>query len=194
MREYRSSTRVLRTTSPRPSKWRSYQLPTRVLGCSAALIPLSADSAPLVQTPIAVSGDRAMPRTFCEQLLFVHQASHPLTRTLDPLIPQLGMYPWAPIHPTIGLENDLHLVSEFGIFPAVLARRALAPGIVPADRHIEHSAHQRDGILVPVFPNELVSHALSREKMPTAFFRISRSCLTISNSRLRRRTSSSWSV
>jgi hypothetical protein len=31
----------------------------------------------------------------------------------------------------IGLENDFDLVGEFGIFSAVLARRALTPGIVP---------------------------------------------------------------
>jgi hypothetical protein len=76
----------------------------------------------------------------------------------------------ATVHTTIGLDNAFDLVGEFGIFSAGLARRALTPGIVSADRHFEHSAHQRKGSLVPVLLNELVSHTLSREKMPTAFF------------------------
>src|SRR5579875_999868 len=38
--------------------------------------------------------------------------------------------------------------------------------------------------------NELIAHCGPREKMPSAFFKISRSCLTTSSSRLRRRTSS----
>ena len=93
----------------------------------------------------------------------------------------------ATVHTTIGLENAFDLVGEFGIFSAVLARLALAPGIVSTDRHVKHSAHQRKGSLVPVLLNEMVSHSLSREKMSTAFFRMSRSCLTIANSRLSRR-------
>src|SRR5258708_34454261 len=45
-------------------------------------------------------------------------------------------------------------------------------------------------MLVPMLCNELICHCGPREKMLSAFFSISRSCFTISNSRLRRRTSS----
>jgi hypothetical protein len=77
---------------------------------------------------IALGRDRAMPGTFRRQPLFAHQPGHPLARALDPWGWQLGMDPRAAVHATIGLENACDLVGEFGIFSAVLARRALAPG------------------------------------------------------------------
>lgn len=116
-----------------------------------------------------------MPGPFRTQLLFAHQPGTPLASALDPLCLQLDIDARAAVHATIGLENDVHLFGEFGIFSAVLARRALAPGIVSTDRHVEYSAHQHNGRLVPVLLDELVSHSLSREKMPTVFFRMSRS-------------------
>src|SRR5947208_3411915 len=100
----------------------------------------------------------------------------------------------AAIHSTIGLEHCLHLFCQLGIFSAVLAGRALTPGIVPTHRYRQHTAHDRHRILVPMLRNELVFHCLSREKMPMAFFTMSRSCFTVSNSRFSRRTSSSWAV
>lgn len=99
--------------------------------------------------------DRAMPGTFRTQLLFAHQPSYPLARALDPLRSQFGMDSRAAIHATIGLENDLHLFDEFGIFPTMLTRRPFPPSVVSAHRHVEHPAHQRDRILVPVLESAM---------------------------------------
>jgi hypothetical protein len=87
------------------------------------------------------------------------------------------MHPWTAIHLAIGLENDFHVFDKVGIFSAVSAGRALTPGIVPAHRHREDSAHECNWILVPVLYNELISHCFSREKMPRASDNISESLL-----------------
>jgi hypothetical protein len=113
---------------------------------------------------IAVRGDRAMTRLAGRQSLFMHQTSDSLARTADPLCLQFGMHPWTAIDPSIGLESDLDLFGQVGIFSAVLTGRALAPGIVPAHRHLQHSAHRRNRILVPMLRNERIAHCGPRER------------------------------
>src|SRR5258708_25166448 len=139
-------------------------------------------------------GDRTMAGTSREEVLCSHQTTHAFARTPHPVSLELCMHARAAIHATIGLENDLHLFGKLGIFSAVLALRALAPGIIPTHRYREHPAHEDNGILRPVICHELLSTASLREKMPSAFFKRSSSCLTLSTSRLSRRISSSWAV
>lgn len=141
---------------------------------------------------IAVRCDGAMARSAGSQSLLTHQTSDALAPTADPLCLQFGMHPWTAIDPSVGLESGLDSFGQVGIFSTMSAGHPLAPGVVPTHRHLQHSAHRRNGILMPMLCNELVAHCGPREKMPSAFFKISRSCLTISSSRLRRRISSSW--
>ena len=83
---------------------------------------------------------------------------------------------------------------EPGIFSLVLAHFPLAPGIIAADRNLQSLAQQRDGVLLAVLGNELELHTWPREKMPIAFFSMSRSCRSRSFSRFKWRISSSCAV
>src|SRR5205085_4664606 len=81
-----------------------------------------------------------------------------------------------PVDLAVLQEDLLDLGFEPGIFSLVLAHFPLAPGIIAADRNVESLAQQRHRVLLAVFGNELKPHAWLREKMPIAFFNISRSC------------------
>src|SRR5438046_1021772 len=65
---------------------------------------------------------------------------------------------------------------------------------IRGSRNTKYLAHHHDGKLLLVLFDKLIVHLLSREKMLTTFFNISRSCCTRSSSRLRRRFSSSKGV
>src|SRR6266480_110043 len=142
----------------------------------------------------AFRGDRAMTGTLCKESLLSHQTSHPFPRTMNTLRTQFCMHTWATIHAAIGLESRLHFLGKLGIFSAMLTGRSLTPSIVPTDRNLQYTTHGYHGILVPMLRHELIFQCWPREKMPMAFFNMSRSCFTLSNSRLSRRSSSSWEV
>src|SRR6266571_6343224 len=92
-------------------------------------------------------------------------------------------------------DKDLpNLLSEASIFSFAPAGRALAPGVKATFRDSQHLAHGRNGKFLLVLFDKLIFHLDSREKMLTTFFNMSRSCCTLSSSRLRRRFSSSNSV
>src|SRR6266700_8077608 len=83
---------------------------------------------------------------------------------------------------------------ETSIFSFTSAGGTLAPGVKAAFRDLKHTTHHHYGKLLLVLFDKLICHRWSREKMLTTFFRISRSCWTRSNSRLRRWFSSSNAV
>ena len=56
-------------------------------------------------------------------------------------------------------------------------------GIRAADRNLQSLTQQRDCVLLTVLGDELELHTWPREKMPIAFFRMSRSCRSTSFSR-----------
>ena len=76
----------------------------------------------------------------------------------------------------------------------MLAYFPLAPGIIAADRNLQRLAQQCDCVLLTVLSDELKLHSWPREKMPIAFFKISRSCRRRSFSRFKWRISSSCGV
>src|SRR5258708_12724721 len=108
-------------------------------------------------------GDRTMAGTSREEVLCSHQTSDAFARTPHPVSLELCMHARAAIHATIGLENDLHLFGKLGIFPAVLALRALAPAIIPTHRYPEHPPPKHNRILVPAICHKLLSTASLRE-------------------------------
>ena len=122
---------------------------------------------------------------------FTHQPGHPLARRASPLIFQFTMDARTAISASMGDKDLSNLASSLSIFSFVLTGRTLAPGVKAAFRDSEHVAHHHDGKFVLVLFNKLLFHLESREKMLTTFFKISRSCWTLSSSRLRRRFSSS---
>jgi hypothetical protein len=188
MRENKSSTTERREPAVRcPHVGRiSHPFRVRLLGMEVAFKQMGSH----LGLWIAVRGGGAMTRSARRQSLFAHQTSDALAPTADASCLQFRMHPWTAIDASVGLESRLDVFGQVGIFSAVLAGYPLAPGRVPAHRHREHSAHQGNGRRVPMLCNELVAHGGPREKMPSAFFKLARSCLTLSNSRLRRRTSS----
>jgi len=101
---------------------------------------------------------------------------------------------WTPVHPSIGLISGLNPLGKLAIFSLMFTHRTLEPGIIPTHGHIERLTEQAHRILPPMVFNKLEPYGWLREKMSTAFFNISRSCLTLSNSRLSWRSSSSCAV
>ena len=92
------------------------------------------------------------------------------------------------------LVDLLNSSGEPGIFSCMLGHLAVFPGIIATLRDIQYLTEQTDRVLLAVLGDELEGYTWLREKMPIAFFRISRSCRSNSFSRLRRRSSSSWSI
>ena len=78
------------------------------------------------------------------------------------------MNTWTPIYLSPGLEYRFDLLRELGIFSAMVAGFAFAPGIVAAHRHLQYLTHHRDRIDLLVISNELIPYGSVREKMPSA--------------------------
>src|SRR6266702_293410 len=101
---------------------------------------------------------------------------------------------WAAIDLSVCMIDALNALTQLSIFLAPSTGSALPPGVVSTLRDLQHTAQDANRIVLLLHCNELVFHLDSREKMLTPFFKMSRSCLVTSSSRLRRRTSSSWAV
>src|SRR3974390_3443240 len=125
---------------------------------------------------------------------FTHQPGHSFARSALPLILQLTMNARAAISASMGDKDLPNLLRELSIFSFASAGRTLAPGIKATFRDSKHVAHDHDGEFLLVLFHKLICHLESREKMLTTFFNISRSCCTLSSSRLSRRFSSSNAV
>src|SRR5713226_1665818 len=80
-------------------------------------------------------------------------------------------------------KNLLDFGCKLGIFSTVLGSLPAFPGIIAALGNLKRFAEQRDRVLLAVLCNELKFHTWPREKMPIAFFRMSRSCRSRSFSR-----------
>ncbi len=140
---------------------------------------------------LTLCSDRSMSWKMGTQLSFTHQPCNPFASASSSLCSQLCVNTRTSIHAAIGVESSLNFIGNLGIFPAMLTGETFAPSVISTHRHFEDVTHPRDGVLILMLAHELVPHYWLREKMPTAFFRISRSCLRTSFSRLSRRSSSS---
>src|SRR5215469_5049942 len=143
---------------------------------------------------ISVRGEHPPPFAFRTQPRLTHQPGNPLASDASSPITQLCMQARATVSALMSAKFLSKLFYELGIFSLVLTGRTLAPSVKATFRDSEHSAHDNNGKFLLVLFNKLIFHLDSREKMPTAFFKISRSCWTLSSSRLRRRFSSSSAV
>ena len=133
----------------------------------------------------------SMPWWLSTQLQFTHQPCDPFASASMSLRLQCCMKTRASIHLAIGLKGSLNFIGNLGIFSAMLTWKTFAPSVIATYRNFEYPTHTRESILILMIGNESVPYCWPREKMPTAFFRISRSCLSSSFSRLSRRSSSS---
>ncbi len=143
---------------------------------------------------ISLRGDHPTSFAFGAHPRFTHEPGYAFTRASDPLLVQLSMNAWAPIPLSMRTKDLSNVGGQLSIFSTAPTGGARAPGIKAAFRNFQDSAHHHNGKLLLVLFNKLIFHLDSREKMLTTFFSISRSCWTLSNSRLSRRFSSSNAV
>ncbi len=139
-------------------------------------------------------GNHPTPFAPSAQSCLAHQPGHPFAREAPSLVAQLDLNTWTPVSLLMVLKDLSNMGGELSIFSPALTGRALAPGVKAAFRDFQDLTHDDDGKFLLVLFNKLVLHLDSREKMLTTFFRMSRSCCTLSSSRLRRRFSSSSGV
>src|SRR5947209_8277049 len=114
-RENRSST-TARYSHPTARQMEVVSATHLVLGSSATLVALEQIGSHLCPWLI-LRGNRAMTWTLCEEPLFSHETSHPLTRTMNALCMEFRMNTWTAIHAAIGLESCLHFRGRVGHLP-----------------------------------------------------------------------------
>ncbi len=144
---------------------------------------------------VSSGGQHPPPFALGIQLCLTHQPGHPFAGDASPLI--LADSRWMrglPYLPRWVANTCSNLLGELSIFSFAPTGRTLAPGIQATFRDSKHVAHDHDRKFLLVLFDKLIFHLDSREKMLTTFFSISRSCCTLSSSRLRRRFSSSNGV
>jgi hypothetical protein len=84
------------------------------------------------------------------------------------------MQAWAAVSATMNAKFLLYLFCKLGIFSVARAYRTLSPGIKTTFRNFKHATHDDHRKFSLVLFDKLVFYLCSREKMPTAFFRMSR--------------------
>src|SRR5713226_1709666 len=99
-----------------------------------------------------------------------------------------------PIDLAMVQKNLLDFSCKLGIFSTVLGSLPATPSIIAAFGNLKREASQGDRVLLALFSHILKFHSWPREKMPIAFFKISRSCRRRSFSRFHCRISSSCGV
>lgn len=97
----------------------------------------------------------------------------------------------ATIDVTVLLVDLLDQGGYSGIFSLMWTGLALFPGIIAALGNFQRLAEKLNRIMVTLLCDELKFYARLREKMPIAFFNMSRSCRKSSFSRFKWRFSSS---
>src|SRR2546426_2906710 len=85
------------------------------------------------------------------------------------------MNAWAAVDLAMLPENLLDFSGKGGIFSAMLRHFAVFPGRIAALGNLKRLAEHRDQVFVTMLGNELELHSWPREKMPLAFFPMSRS-------------------
>ena len=125
---------------------------------------------------VLACGKHTTPFAFGTQLCLTHQPGHPFARDASSLIAQLGMQARAAVSATMSVELLSNLFCELGIFSLALTGGTLSPGVKATFRDTKHSAHDDNREFLLVLFDKLLFHLDSREKMPTTFFNISRSC------------------
>jgi len=144
---------------------------------------------------ISFGGQHPTPFAQGCQGCLTHQPGYPFAGGSAPLIFQFAMDTRASISALVREKKPVGLLASTEHSSRVCwLGRALAPGIKATFRDSKNIAHDHNGTFVLVLFNKLIVHLESREKMLTPFFEYSRSCWTRSNSRLRRRFSSSKAV
>jgi hypothetical protein len=127
-----------------------------------------------------------------------HQAFHALAT--DPFAVghgQLGVDPGRAIDAPVERVDLANPLGRSRVLTRAGRRRAFDPGVKARSAHLEHAAHRLDGVLGPLRGDEPEHrHRVppSLAKKTAAFFRISRSSISVRFSRRSRRSSSRASL
>ena len=95
------------------------------------------------------------------------------------------MDPWTAVDLAMLQVEVLNFGGKLGIFSAVLGNLPVFPGVIAALGNRQRLAKQRERVLVALLCDELELQRWPREKMPIAFFKLSRSCRSRSFSRFK---------
>jgi hypothetical protein len=131
---------------------------------------------------------------FGGQIHLTPDASGALTRTEHAALAQFHLHLWATIHPSVGRKDLRDLFGNLAIFSRVSAGSTPMPVRGAADTDPEHPTHRAHRKLTCVLGKKRIAQLWVREKMASAFLKLSRSCRNISFSRLSRCSSSSGGV
>lgn len=100
--------------------------------------------------------------------------------------PQGGMHPGRSVSPLMTRLETTHVAKQRQVRRGPRARWPTAPVVIAAARHAEHAAHDVHRPSGRMLLDESELHRGISAKMPTAFFRMSRSIRARSNSRRNR--------
>ncbi len=135
------------------------------------------------QIMTTVGGTRPEPASRqCADTMATHQSFDATTAASMTLRPQGGMHPRRSVSPLMPRLESAHLGKQCQVRHRPCAWRPDAPVVIAAARHTEHAAHDihRPGGRMLLDKSEL--HRGISAKMPTAFFKMSRSIRARSSS------------
>src|SRR5208337_2987778 len=119
---------------------------------------------------------------FCRYIIHFHQSFNPMFATRNTSVNQITINPWAAVAPSACVMKISYFFNYLFILKRSAALRCCNPCIITAFAYIHYLAYPRYGKFITLFHNEFVFHSCAFVNMPTAFFRMSRSCFTIANS------------
>ena len=114
---------------------------------------------------------------------FLHESCHPFSSTMNPLCLELCMNTRTSIFAPILRIRIFNTLCKPLVILFSLAFASFTPVGIPLFGDLKHLAEAHNRKLMTMFMNELESYSWGCEKMLTAFFSISLSCLSISFSR-----------
>ncbi len=112
-----------------------------------------------------------------------HQSGHTVLAAPHPLTPELPVDPGAAVCPPAGSKDRPDPCDQGLVCHLSLADRPFLPGIIAAPGYIQHPTQSGDGKDFTVGIHKGKPHLFGREKIATAFFKMSRSWRRISFSR-----------
>jgi hypothetical protein len=130
----------------------------------------------------------------CPDAVGVHQPLDPPPAAAIPFSAKRCMHPGAAVASAMPGMEAPHLHQQVPVGGCSRTLRAITPGIVAAWRHLEHAAHGTHRPNAAVLVDEGEPHFGVSEKMPMAFFKMSRSMRVRSSSRFSRAISAAWSA
>jgi len=139
---------------------------------------------------VAVRGLAKRPSAMRLDAVRAHEPRDPVSPHPLALGPQRGMHPGTAVAPAAIGVHAADILDQRFVCSGAGAFWPAAPGIIAAGADPQHRAHHPHGKHLAVVLDEPEHHLCGLEKMPTAFFKMSRSICARSSSLRKRRISS----